>query len=323
MAEETAISIELYGPVGYAGESGPEPLDFDGLSEHGDPGIVATAAHRSVASGVWGGFPAPVNVEHGATATWDSCYNKNPQTCCPGKGETRCCWYAYAEKHCMTGCVHPGMDIGIPKGTPLYAAAAGKIKFAGRAEVYRPHYVAVQTEHGDLHIYGHMWSIDSEIRTGGSVHAGQYLGTSGEQTKPNSNMVPDGSGPHLHSECRDPHDCAISPEDALLSAPIGYCKPYVPPPYDGTIKTVNDVDFHPDRQTVQCVTEGLRCRRFANRQGCQTRTPLIKGETIEVSYWIWGEAVEGEARWWVTTNGSRIWSGGTNRTPGIGRTSGR
>ena len=162
-----------------------------------------------------------------------------------------------------------------------------------------------------------MWSVDRKVSTGGQVQEGQYLGTSGEQTKKGT-LEPDGTGPRLHVERRGQKECAVDPEPVLLAAPVAYCPPDLPPPFDGTIKTVNGVVFHPARRTVRCATDGLRCRRWANRRACQTRNPLADGEGVKVDYWIQGEAVEGEHPWWVARSGFRFWSGATDSRPGDG-----
>jgi hypothetical protein len=89
-----------------------------------------------------------------------------------------------------------------------------------------------------------------------------------------------------------------------------------PPPFDGSDKQVGDVVFHAAAQTVQVVQEGLRCRQFADPTSCETRGPLHQGDTFEALYWVEGQEVAGERRWWVARSGSRIWSGGTIQRPG-------
>jgi hypothetical protein len=315
MTDPTSSSTEVDNPMDCDLEGhvpcppGLVPSDYVGLEEHGrapeEPGVT----RRTIASFVWGGAQARVNVEHGTTATWDPCLTGKDPKCCP------CCWYSYAEVSlCMKGCVHPGMDIGLEKRTSLLAAKGGTVAFAGCNGYFRPYHVDIRTEDGELHIYGHMWKIASGVRTGASVQEGQFLGMSGEQTRKGT-CIPDGTGAHLHFERRERRDenkwCAVDPGPVL----IAYCRPDPPPPFDGTVKTVNNIVFHPDQRTVQCVTDGLGCRRWANRRACNTRKPLTKGETIEVDYWVQGEEVQDEDRWWVARSGFRFWSGGTNRKP--------
>ena len=94
------------------------------------------------------------------------------------------------------------------------------------------------------------------------------------------------------------------------------CPAASPPPFDGEEKVINEVTFHPAQQTVQSKINGVRARQFANTQACQTREPLHTGEKVDVLYWVIGEQFQNENRWWVADDGARIWSGGTDSTPG-------
>jgi murein DD-endopeptidase MepM/ murein hydrolase activator NlpD len=172
-----------------------------GPEEHGPPlSEESVEALRKISSAVWGGWPASVTSEHGRAS--------------------RCDWYQYGKDFCLNGCQHPGMDIGMPRGTKLYAAEAGVVTFAGDAPVFRPMYVSIRADSGAVHLYGHMWTIHPAVSDGQRVKAGQYLGDSGEQTKKGPGKIPDGSGPHLHFEVR-PGGCMSTPEPVLLAAPIG------------------------------------------------------------------------------------------------------
>jgi hypothetical protein len=93
------------------------------------------------------------------------------------------------------------------------------------------------------------------------------------------------------------------------------CAPSAPPPFDGADKQIGAVTFHAAAQTITVVQDGLPCRQFADPATCETRAPLRQGETFEALYWIEGEEVAGERRWWVAQSGSRIWSGGTSPRP--------
>ena len=88
-----------------------------------------------------------------------------------------------------------------------------------------------------------------------------------------------------------------------------------PPPFDGSDKTINGKVFNADARTVKVAVDELNCRRFADPDSCMTRAPLTKGQTFRAIYWVEGEEVDGENRWWVTKRGSRIWAGGTVQKP--------
>ncbi len=87
--------------------------------------------------------------------------------------------------------LHAGVDWAAPTGTPIMAAGAGTIAYAGDASgygnvVYIDHAGGIQTR------YAHMSAFAAGIKTGGIVKAGDligYIGTTGRST-----------GPHLHFE---------------------------------------------------------------------------------------------------------------------------
>lgn len=83
---------------------------------------------------------------------------------------------------------HPGIDIGAPLNSPIYAAAAGYVLYAGPAsgfgnEIILQHADGVQT------VYGHMRYM--YVRSG-PVRAGQVIALVGSEGN--------STGPHLHFE---------------------------------------------------------------------------------------------------------------------------
>jgi hypothetical protein len=83
---------------------------------------------------------------------------------------------------------HPGIDIGAPLNSPIYAAAAGYVLYAGPAsgfgnEIILQHADGVQT------VYGHMRYV--YVRSG-PVRAGQVIALVGSEGN--------STGPHLHFE---------------------------------------------------------------------------------------------------------------------------
>jgi murein DD-endopeptidase MepM/ murein hydrolase activator NlpD len=89
------------------------------------------------------------------------------------------------------GRMHRGIDFGAPYGSPIYAAAAGHVSFAG-AEGGYGRLVTIRHAGGITTAYGHMSRI--VVRRGQRVSAGQviaYVGSEGRST-----------GPHLHFEVR-------------------------------------------------------------------------------------------------------------------------
>lgn len=105
----------------------------------------------------------------------------------------------------LPGVVHTGIDIPVKLGTPVQAAGAGRVTWAGFG-LYRgvedstdPYGLAVAIKHefgyqGETlyTIYGHLSRVD--VLLGQHVDAGEMIGLSGETGKV--------TGPHLHFEVR-------------------------------------------------------------------------------------------------------------------------
>lgn len=90
--------------------------------------------------------------------------------------------------------------------------------------------------------------------------------------------------------------------------------PPPPPPFTGADVMIGGHVFHAvpaDRQRVRAVVGGVACRKWATSRAPLVRPHLAKGEAFVAHYWVEGEAVAGERRWWVTDRGTRIWMGGT------------
>ena len=96
--------------------------------------------------------------------------------------------------HPVTGAgrSHTGIDIGVPNGDPIWAAAAGTVTMAGWNGNYG-NCVMVTHGNGYTTVYGHLSGI--AVSYGQSVNMGQtigYCGSTGLTT-----------GPHLHFEIRE------------------------------------------------------------------------------------------------------------------------
>lgn len=87
-----------------------------------------------------------------------------------------------------------GVDIGAPRGTPVYAAAKGTVIIA-RAGGWNGgygNYVVITHANGTQTLYSHLSSVG--ISPGATVSGGQYIGTVGSTGK--------STGTHLHFEVR-------------------------------------------------------------------------------------------------------------------------
>lgn len=88
--------------------------------------------------------------------------------------------FSYNRKHPVLGIRRPhlGIDYAAPRGTPVYAAADGKVIFSGWQGGYGNH---IQIAHGGAYttFYGHLHKINKGIRNGALVKQGQMIGTVG------------------------------------------------------------------------------------------------------------------------------------------------
>lgn len=232
---------------------------------------------------------------------------------------------------------HPGIDIELPLGTLLHTPLAGVVRCVGDqgdetwgqgCEAYADALtggvgtVTVLTDVGLMLTFGHV--NRPLVAVGERVAAGQPVATSGGLASPCLHLEAAVFAPERvdRAAARNGGDYVlVDPVPALRRALGGAgeaalpCVAAPPPPFDGTAKTVGAITFHPDRRLVEAALDGLACRRFATLDACLTRPPLARGERVRVLFWVRGEMVAGEDRWWVAEDGGRIWSGGTRETP--------
>ena len=89
------------------------------------------------------------------------------------------------------GHMHAGIDIAVPIGTPMRAAASGRVAIAGWTGGYG-NYTCIQHAGSLSTCYGHQNSIG--VSVGQSVSQGQVIGATGN--------TGNSSGPHVHFETR-------------------------------------------------------------------------------------------------------------------------
>jgi murein DD-endopeptidase MepM/ murein hydrolase activator NlpD len=100
---------------------------------------------------------------------------------------------------------HDGIDIGVPLGTPVLAAADGVVTFAGEESGYGTH-LEVRHADGTITTYSHLSKID--VVVGQAVRAGQQIAESGNTGH--------STGPHLHFE--------VHPTPDTLTDPLAWLK---------------------------------------------------------------------------------------------------
>jgi len=98
---------------------------------------------------------------------------------------------------------HTGIDFAVPLGTPIHAASAGTVTWAG---ISGPYGLLVKIDHsgGVVAYYAHLSAV--AVHPGEQVQAGQVIAASGAS----GNVT----GPHLHFEVRR-DDRPIDPEPWL------------------------------------------------------------------------------------------------------------
>jgi murein DD-endopeptidase MepM/ murein hydrolase activator NlpD len=96
----------------------------------------------------------------------------------------------FCERRAWEAC-HPGMDIGVPTGTPIRAADGGRVAIAGWVGGYG-NYTCIQHSASLSTCYGHQSVL--KVSVGEQVSQGQVIGLSGSTGH--------STGPHLHFEVR-------------------------------------------------------------------------------------------------------------------------
>ena len=117
---------------------------------------------------------------------------------------------------------HTGIDLAVPLGTPVFAAADGVVvlarpmEVAGGVLVGYGNYVIIQHDTGLKTLYGHLLTIG--VKEGDLVHRGQLIGLVGS--------TGNSTGPHTHFEVRIEN----SPVDPLQMLPAAAPQPAPPIP---------------------------------------------------------------------------------------------
>jgi murein DD-endopeptidase MepM/ murein hydrolase activator NlpD len=104
---------------------------------------------------------------------------------------------------------HSGLDFRGPVGAPIYAAAAGRVSFAGVKSGYGN---CIEISHGNGMVtrYAHMSAFRAHV--GQDVAAGEAIGAIGSSGR--------STGPHLHFEVRI-NDRPVNPRPFLEAARQG------------------------------------------------------------------------------------------------------
>ena len=99
------------------------------------------------------------------------------------------------------GRMHKGIDIANNVGTPIVAAARGRVSFAGWHDGGYGYFVEITHEDGSRTRYGHNSNL--LVREGQQVDQGQVISQMGSTGR--------STGPHLHFEVLPPGEGAMNP----------------------------------------------------------------------------------------------------------------
>lgn len=95
-----------------------------------------------------------------------------------------------------------------------------------------------------------------------------------------------------------------------------YAKTFPLPNFDGSKDVViNGAKFFGDRRVATVKNGPANFRQFATRSSALTREAKPDGFSFTVLGWVEGENVNGERRWWVADDYSRVWVGATEEKP--------
>lgn len=122
--------------------------------------------------------------------------------------------FSSARRHPILGTVraHKGVDYAAPSGTPIMAAADGRVSFAGWKSGYG-RVVIVDHNRGHSTLYAHMSGFGKSAKVGARVRQGDNIGYVG--------MTGLATAPHLHYEFRingvhrDPLKVTLPPPEPL------------------------------------------------------------------------------------------------------------
>lgn len=95
---------------------------------------------------------------------------------------------------------HPGIDLAVPQGTPVYATNNGVVESAGWNSGGYGNWVLINNGNGIETVFGHNSRVVAHA--GETVHTGQLIAYSGQ--------TGDATGPHVHYEVRK-NGTAINP----------------------------------------------------------------------------------------------------------------
>lgn len=113
---------------------------------------------------------------------------------------------------------HRGIDVGAPKGSPIYAPMAGKIAAYWKDGTVSGYGNALVIRHAgtDQTLYAHLDTFAPGLKKGSKIIKGQLIGYVGQTQKPRAEMR---TAPHLHFEVHKQHILKINENSPVREDP--------------------------------------------------------------------------------------------------------
>lgn len=175
---------------------------------------------------------------------------------------------------------HAGLDIAIPKGTPLYAPVPGVVQC--RDHIYAGRYMYI-TYGGSQFRYLHM---SKRIKCGQRVNAGDLVGYSGDTGR--------GTGAHLHFDIDGAPNDGVKDKDPILTAQKiltdyyeANCGPNANKPDPGTALGPGSSPLEPKPLTGKGIGKGRSEFYLPKDESCKSgtcrNTPVRAAEAPEIA----------------------------------------
>ena len=111
---------------------------------------------------------------------------------------------------------HEGQDIAASCGTPVHAAAAGRVQLSGATGWGTGNTIQIEHAGGLVTLYGHLLTGTNVVRVGDTVQAGQRIADMGGDSRIDPAGAGTSSGCHLHYEVQQ-DGAAINPEPFMAA----------------------------------------------------------------------------------------------------------
>ena len=174
-----------------------------------------------------------------------------------------------------TSASHTGIDYALPLGTPVLAAADGRVTTVGYDAKGYGNYVLITHGDGTQTLYGHLQT--TTVKVDDYIYAGICVGQSGSTGK--------STGPHLHFEYRVSGK-PVNPMEYLLSLPTAPEKPAeIDANGDGKVRVIvalANIRDAPNGKLIGTLNNGTVLALTGDRKTANG----LNWRKAELSFWI-------------------------------------